>query len=112
MVENFRELDERHFCVRSSHIDYPPAECLAKGVGGEVPCFDLVAYLDELEMSVHHLARDDAAEPVPAVEDVNRLRTEEGQNFAPLLGLDLHLVNPLLCPIYLRPFQRDNVRYT
>ena len=64
MVEDFRQLDERHFSVGSCQIDNPPAECLAEGVGGEVPSFDLVAYLDELEMAVHHLVRDDAAEPV------------------------------------------------
>ncbi len=30
----------------------------------EVPCSDLVAHLDELEVAIYHLVRDDAAEPV------------------------------------------------
>lgn len=64
MVEDFRQLDERHFSVGSCQIDNPPAEGLAQGVGGEVPSLDLVAYLDELEVAVDHLISDDAAKPV------------------------------------------------
>lgn len=64
MVENFRQLDESHFCIRPCQINNPPAEGLAERVSREVPSFDLVAHLDELKMAVYHLVRDDAAEPV------------------------------------------------
>lgn len=64
MVKNFRQLDERHFRVWPGQINDPTAKGLAEGVGGKVTNFYLVAHLDQFKVSVHHLIRDDAAEPV------------------------------------------------
>lgn len=64
MVEYFREFDERHFGVGASHVNNPPAESLAKRVGGEVSDLNLVASLDEFEVTVHHLIGEDAPETV------------------------------------------------
>ena len=100
MVENFRELDERHFCVGPCHIDDPPAEGLAEGVGGEVPSFDLVAHFNDLEVAVYHLVRDDTAESVEEARlaDVTNLKSHVAltneileplvdADFPPLTGL-------------------------
>ena len=64
VVEYFREFDERHFGVGASHVNYPPAESLAKRVGAEITNLDLVANLDEFEVAVHHLIGEDAPETV------------------------------------------------
>ena len=59
MIEDFRQFNESHFSISASHVDNPPAEGLAEGVGREVLDPDMINGLDPLEMAIYHLVGQD-----------------------------------------------------